>query len=171
MTKSFKPTLIELLWLAVAFIIALLICRFVFFWDFERGTLDIHLHDTYFVFTAATIIVPVFLLVTFTLYFIKETRKRFGRTPPNIVLFVAGLLSIILLAFVNKEFIKLGMSTSGGWAMYPPLSALPQVEQGNVELDPFATVVTNAMTVLQIIITVALLYAAFHWGRRTKQGS
>src|SRR5688572_11726144 len=132
MTKTFRPILTELLWLAVAFIVTLLICRFVFSWDFKHGTLDLHLHDTYFVFTAATIIVPIFLLVTFALYFVKEIRKRFSRTLPNIILFVAGVLLVILLAFLNKEVIKLGMRTSGGWTMYPPLSALPQVEQGNV---------------------------------------
>jgi len=146
----------------------LLICRFVFLWNRRHNTLDLHLHDTYFVFSAASIIVPLFLLLTFAFYFIKEIRNRFSRMFPNIILIAAGMLLVILLVFVNKEILLLG-SSSGGWTMYPPLSGLPpQVEPGRVEMDPLISVITNAFTVLQVLVTGALLYAAFHWGRHTQ---
>lgn len=165
MTKSSKPILTELFWLAIAFIVTMLIYLLVLHGDFA-GTLDFHRHDTYLVFSASGIIIPAFFLVTFTLYFIKETCNRFSRTLPNIIMLITGLLLITLLAFANKEFIQLG--TSSGWTAYPPLSGLPNVEPGSAELNPFATV-TNALTVLQIIVTIALLYATFQWGRGTRQ--
>jgi heme/copper-type cytochrome/quinol oxidase subunit 1 len=170
MAKSFKPILTELLWLAVSFVVTALICRLVFFWDLRQGTLDLHLHDTYFVFTASTIIVPMFLLVTFALYFTREIRNRFSKTLPNIILLASGLVLIVLIVFVNKEFIRLG-TRSVGWTMYPPLSALTQIEPGNVKPDPFVAVVANALTVLQILVTVALLYATYHWGKWRKQNN
>lgn len=132
------------------------------------GTLGLPGYDTYLVFSAATIIIPVFLLVAFVLYFIKEIRNRFGRTLPNIIMLVIGLLLITLLTFANKELTKL--SISSGWTAYPPLPGLPNVQPGSAELSPFARV-TNVLTVLQLIVTLGLLYATFHWGRQTKQSN
>src|SRR3982751_1165629 len=105
MTKSLRSILTELSCLAVAIIVTILICRFVFLWDFSRDTLGLKLHDSYFVISAVSIIVPLFLLITFILYFIREIRTSFSRTLPNIILFATGLLLIIMLAFLNKQFI------------------------------------------------------------------
>jgi hypothetical protein len=76
MTTSFRSILIEILWLAIAFMATIMLCRSIFLWDFRSGTLDLHVHDTYFVFSAVTIIVPFFLLITFIIYFVKEARKN-----------------------------------------------------------------------------------------------
>ncbi|HEY0057490.1 MAG TPA: hypothetical protein VGB56_00060 [Flavisolibacter sp.] len=171
MTASFRAILIELIWLAIAFMAAILFCRSIFLWNFRSGTLGLHVHDTYLVFSAGTIIVPVFLLMAFIVYFIKEARKRFRRGFPNVILLAAGLLLVILLAYANREVIKMGTSIRGGWTSYPPLSALPDVVPGTPELEPFAALVTNVLTALQIIITIALLFAAFHWGRQIKRSS
>lgn len=167
--NSFKPMLIELLWLTIAFIVAALICYLVFDWNARGAIVDPQMHDTYFVLSTVTIIPPVFLLVTFVLYFIKESRKRFSRKVPNIILLMAGLSLITILAFVNKALVVLG--TNYGWTVYPPLSMVPQVGPEGPELNPFAAVVTNVLTVLQIMVTVALLYVAFHWGRGTKESN
>ena len=167
MTKSLRSILTELSCLAVAIIVTILICRFVFLWDFSRDTLGLQLHDSYFVISAVSIIVPLFLLITFILYFIREIRTSFSRTLPNIILFVTGLLLIVMLAFLNKQFIRLG-TTMGGWTIYPPLSALPEVQHRGSILNPAASVVTNTLTVLQMVVTIALLYSAFRWGKQTK---
>jgi heme/copper-type cytochrome/quinol oxidase subunit 1 len=164
-----RSILIEVFSLAVAFMATMLFCRFVFLWDFRSGTLDLHMHDTYFVLAAETIIVPVFLLMTFIIYFVKEARKRFGRTFPNVILLVTGILLVVLLAYANREFIKTGTSIHGGWTSYPPLSGLTDSVSATLELDPFAALVTNVLTALQIVITLALLFAAFKWGRQVKR--
>ncbi len=159
--NSRKPILTELLWLVIAFIVTLLICSLVFYWD-ARGTLDLQMHDTYIVFSAATIIAPIFLLVTFLLYFIKESRKRFSRKVPNIILLITGLSLIPALSFVIKTFIVIG--TNYGWTAYPPLSMLPESGPEGAELNLFAAIATNVLIGLQIMVTIALLYVTFHWG-------
>ena len=160
MKKRYKPLLSELLWLVVVLVITLLICRFAFVWDYRRGTVDLHLHDTYFVLSAATAIIPIFLLITFLLYFLKEFRYRFSRTLPNIILFVAGILLVGLLVFINQEIGKLQTRT-GGWTMYPP-----QEESRNIEPDSLLEGVTHVFTALQVVVTIALLYAAFQWWKK-----
>lgn len=169
MAKSFRLILSELLWLAIAFIGAALICYLPFDSDARGVFLDLQMHDTYFVISRATIIPPVFLLLTFVLYFIKEIRKRFSRKVPNTIVLVSGLLLIILLAFVNKSIIILG--TNYGWTAYPPLSMIPESGPEGATLNPFAARLANALTVLQIMVTVALLYVVFHWGRGTKESN
>lgn len=166
--NSFKPMLAELFWPTIAFIVTMLICSLVFHWD-NRSTLDLQMHDTYIVFSAATIIAPIFLLVTFVLYFIKESRKRFSRKVPNIILLMAGLGLIPALSFVIKALVVLG--TNYGWTAYPPLSMLPESGPEGAELNLFAAVLTNVLIGLQIVVTVALLYAVFHWGQGVKENS
>lgn len=168
MLKSFKPIWAELFWLTIAFLVTILTSVLLLGWDF-RSTLDLQRSDTYIVFTASTIIAPLFFLVAFITYFIKEGRNKFSRTLPNIIMVISGLLFILLLAFANREFIKFG--TNCGWTAYPPLSAIPEVQSGPVTLNPFADVMTKVLTLIQIIVTIALLYATFHWGRWTKQSS
>jgi heme/copper-type cytochrome/quinol oxidase subunit 1 len=101
------------------------------------------------------------------LFFIKESLEKFSRKIPNILLLLIGLGLITLLAFVNKSIIILG--TNYGWTAYPPLSMIPESGPEDAALNPFVASLVNALTVLQILVTVALLYVVFHWGRNTKQ--
>lgn len=161
--------LTELFWLAIALIVTALICYLLFDWDARGAIVDPLRSDTYFVISTGTVVPPIFLLVAFVLYFIKEIRRRFSRKVPNVILLIAGLSLITTLAFVNKALVVLG--TNYGWTAYPPLSMVLQSGPEGPELNPFAAVVTNVLTVLQILVTVALLYAVFHWGRGTKENS
>lgn len=166
MTKPSLRILKELLWLAITFIAAILICYLLFDSDPRGVVLNLQMHDTYFVISRAIIILPVFLLLTFVLYFIKEIRNKFSRTVPNTIVLVSGLLLIIFLVFVNKSLIVLGINS--GWTAYPPLPMMPESAPEGPKLNPFAGRLVNAFTVLQILVTVALLYATFQWGRSTK---
>jgi heme/copper-type cytochrome/quinol oxidase subunit 1 len=67
----------------------------------------------------------MFLLVTFFLYLVKESIKKFVRTVPNLILLLSGLLLLLLLIFGNKELIKIGVDI--GWTAYPPLSELSDI--------------------------------------------
>ncbi len=169
MKSSFKPIAKEFLWLAACLLITLTICRFVFMWDESNATLDLHLHDTYFVFTAASIIIPLFLLVTFVLFFFKEIRLKFSRTLPNIIMISAGLLLVTLFAYANKEFIKMGISPR--WTSYPPFSEVNANTYGPAILDQATILLTNSITVIQIVVTASLLYVTFCWGRQFKYRS
>jgi hypothetical protein len=83
--NSFKSILTELLWLIIAFIVATLFCYLLFDWDARGAIIDPQRSDTYFIISTGTIVSPIFLLVTFVLYFIKEIHMRFSKTVPNTV--------------------------------------------------------------------------------------
>jgi heme/copper-type cytochrome/quinol oxidase subunit 1 len=87
-----------------------------------------------------------------------------------VILLAAGILLVILLAYANRELIKIGTSIRGGWTSYPPLSTLPDTVPGTPELEPFAALATNMLAALQAIITIASLFAAFKWGRQVSAG-
>ena len=167
--NSSKPILTELLWLVIAFIVAALICYLVFDWDVRGAIIAQERSDTYIILSTTTIVPPVFLLVAFLLFFIKESRKKFSRKIPNILLLLIGLGLITLLAFVNKSLVMLG--TNFGWTAYPPLSMIPESGPEGPKLNPLAAVAANVFTILQILVTIALLYVTFHWGRGAKQNS
>ena len=145
----------------ISVLVTLLITGLIFGWSFLQGTLDIHLYDTYFVSSSGTIIIPLLLFLNMAIFCIKETRQRFSRTVPNIVILLSGLLLIVSLATVSKSFIRLSITFPGGWTAYPPLAALP------VELHehPLVPIVLNSITVFQVVVTLVLLYITFLWGR------
>ena len=169
MQKIFRPILTDLLWLSILLIATVSLAIYNFGWTFLKSKLNIHLADTYFVFPVPTIILPVFLLTVFTVFIIKEIHNGFGRTIPNITIFISGLLLIVLITMVNKEFIGLGTSFSGGWTAYPPLSELPpDGYPGTRQENSVVKVVTNMLIIFQHIVTIALLYVSFRWGQKYK---
>ena len=85
---------------------------------------------------------------------------------PNIILLGTGLTLIVLLVSLTRKMATLGI-TMGGWTSYPPLSAMPQVEQGN----PFFAQISTGLTILQIALTIALLFVVFMWGKQIKKTS
>ena len=104
MQKVSRPIFIEVLWLTVSLGLTLLLSLFLFGKNFLSDTVDIHLHDTYFVIAPFHILLPIFFLVTFILYFIKEFHNSYRRTLPNWILIIVGLTLVIALTFVIKTF-------------------------------------------------------------------
>ena len=166
MQNNFRPFFIEIFWIVISVLLTLLITGLIFGWSFFKGTLDIHLYDTYFVSSSGTIIIPLLLFLNMAIFCIKETRQRFSRTVPNIVILLSGLLLIVFLTNVSKTFLRLSTRFPGGWTAYPPLAEFP-VEHHE---HPLVPIVVNLITVLQVIVTLALLYITFLWGRYRQQG-
>lgn len=164
MRKFLRQLLFELVWLAVVLLLTYLLCKQII-GRTESDSVDIHLHDTYFVIAARHVRLTIFLIITFFLYFIKEAFRSFRVTLSNVILFVAGLTLVVGLAIVNKEFLRLSSNT--GWTMYPPLSALKD-KTPEVRYDPATTIISNGILILQLLVTSCLLIASYCWGRKRK---
>ncbi len=79
-----KTILKELLWIPVSLVATILIAYFLFNWSLGNSTIDIHLHDTYIVFGSAwMVLLPLFLFLTFLVFFVKELPKKSSRKIPN----------------------------------------------------------------------------------------
>src|SRR5215216_2763065 len=102
MQKNLRPFLIEISWILMSILLTLLITGFIFDWSFPTTTVDVHMHDTYFIVPSATIVIPLFLLLTIMVFCVKEISRRFNRTLPNIVIILCGLLLIIYLTDLSK---------------------------------------------------------------------
>jgi len=167
MQNKIKPYLTELIWLTVSLALTMLLAAFLFGWTFLKGDLDIHLQDTYFVFSSWLILTPLFLLVTFVLYFIKERRKSFSRTLPNWLTIISGLTLVLTLTLLIKQLSEFASVLTGGWTAYPPLSTLKDPEP-ELTKNPLITIISNFFTVVQFIILTMVLYFAFRCGTQKK---
>jgi hypothetical protein len=162
MPNQIKIVLIEIIWL----IIAVILCALTGVWLFGnvfKETIDIHFYDSVFIASPILVLLPFFLLFVFLIFFFKELRNKFSKLFPNIVILIAGLFLIYLVHYVGKEFVRLSyMSRSS--TVYPPLSGLGQENNGSPVKDKFLDGFLNALTVIQILITLVLLYVVFRWG-------
>jgi hypothetical protein len=171
MTNKFKPLFIEISWIMLSILLTLLITGFIFDWSLLENTIDIHLHDTYFVLSLGTFLFPLFFLLNIVIFSIKEARQGFCKTVPNIIILLSGLLLIIYLTNLSKNFIRVGTTFSRGWTAYPPLAALHEAQQEQMKEHLLVTIIVNSITVLQLVVTLALLYISFLWGRNWKHSS
>lgn len=101
----------EVLWLALAVILTIISAFLLFGQSFVKGVADIHLGDTYFVITSWYLLVPVFLIFTLIIYFIKAVSNKFTSKFANIVLLITVVLLIVSLNVLLKMFSQV---TSGG---------------------------------------------------------
>jgi hypothetical protein len=161
MQKVSRQIFIEVIWLTVSLGLTLLLSFFLFGRNFLVDTIDIHLHDTYFVVVPFHILLPIFFLVTFIVYFIKEFRNSYRRTLPNWILIIIGLTLVIALTFLIKIFSQF---FTGGWTLYPPLSALGPDKVPELTQDPVTKFIANLFTVVQVLVLTMLLFVAFRWG-------
>jgi heme/copper-type cytochrome/quinol oxidase subunit 1 len=165
MQKVSRKIFIEVIWLTVSLGLTLLLSLFLFGKNFLSDTVDIHLHDTYFVVAPFHILLPIFFLVTFIVFFIKEFRNSYRRTLPNWILVIIGLTLVIALTFLVKTFSQF---FTGGWTLYPPLSALGPDKVPELTQDPATKFITNFFTVVQVIVLAMLLFVAFRWGTQKR---
>jgi heme/copper-type cytochrome/quinol oxidase subunit 1 len=160
MKNQLRPVLTEALWLIISAFLSIILPKFLFGWTDFKGSIDIPLHDTYLVFSSWFVLVPLFLFMTFFIYFFKEKNKSFNRAVPNWIIVVSGLILVILLTLITKMI----SNFSGGWTAYPPLSALSDQEQQVAKENTLPTLISYSLILIQLIMVSMLLYATYRWG-------
>jgi hypothetical protein len=162
MKKLSRQIIGELLWLILMFGMTVLLILTLFDWTFPQETIDIHLHDTIYVISRWQILIPIFLLVAFIAYIVRESRQSFRRILPNTLLITIGITLVTLLALLNQTFSQF---FPDGWTLYPPLSSLGPDQVSELTQNPATKVITNFLTVLEIIIVLTLLIVTYQWGK------
>ena len=161
--QKFKPLLIEFIWLAVILNATVLVTIFIFGWTFLSNHFDIRLHETYFTISSWKIVLPLYVFFAFFIFIIKEIRHHFNRRASNGIILFAGAVLILLIATINKQVIISEMIYFGDSSIYPPLSAMSEVQMKKA-ISPAVHVVSNSLTVIQFIVTLGMLYVAFRMG-------
>lgn len=161
MKITLSPLLKEVLWLALSMLLTALLAFLLFGNTFMSGTIDIHWADTYLVIAHLHILLPMFLIVTCIVFFIKESRHKFSRAISNWILLLAGLSLIITLSFLVKTFAAI-------FASFANDHTIGGTETDGLRPSPISPVINNSLVVIQVIITIMLLYVTFHWGKNRK---
>lgn len=160
--KLRKEILIEVLWLLIPLVLTAAFGLATITGTGFIYTIDFHIHDTYLAFMPSKVLLPVFLLLTFIIYFVKESRHSYSRKLSNWILIIAGLVLVIVLTFIIKNFAQF---FPGEWSLYPPLSALGPDEIQEVTKDAVPDLFIKFLVGIQFMIIIMLLYVAYRWGR------
>jgi heme/copper-type cytochrome/quinol oxidase subunit 1 len=161
MQKLSRQILTEALWLTFSLVLTVLLALFLLGSSFLTDDLDLHLHDTYFIFSKWFILAPLFLFVAFIIYFSKTFKQKFSKTLSNWILLVLGLTLLISLTILIKMFSQFFI---GGWTLYPPLSALGSDKIPEMTENPLTKFIANFLTVIQTIILFMLVFSVYRWG-------
>ena len=167
MQPKIKFLFIEFLWLILAFVLALTTTALIFGLNSIYSKAKIEGFDATYIFRSNIVIIPLFLLSTFCLFYLKELTHKFARQLPNVITVISGLASILILTMGTSFLVNLGSFPSGGWTVYPPLSAL---SDSKIKIDlkdfPFFRAISNWIILFQLVIISCLLFMTYRLGTK-----
>ncbi|QEM05639.1 hypothetical protein DIU31_019745 [Mucilaginibacter rubeus] len=141
-------------------------------------TLDINMHDTYFVMSASSfqlLVLGTFSILTTLIYFIRAIVKRYKNKIVNIVLITSDFLLIIMLIRIYRMILlleqTLDVNTKGGWTIYPPLSALGH-QSPSAEItrhQHFDNYMFIPITIFMLILVVSSILTGKNWQTNTHE--
>ena len=160
-----KPLLQEILWILSCTIFTIIIGFAIFGKTIFSDSIDLNLHDTYFVIQSRHFLISFFVIISFFVYFFKELKHSFCRKIQRSFIFFLGFI-LILLASIAVQLLPFfnPYHNINGWTIYPPLSAQPKINQYEQNFI-ILTIVSKAVLILQIIIVSMMLSATYRWGR------
>lgn len=163
----------EIFWLIGTTILVLILNALIFGKDGLKpdATLDINIHDTYFVFANFHFILLLTVLLFFGIYLIRSLCRNFKNLTANLILLIS---TIILIIIINgfSAIVENIIQQSSGWTIYPPLSAgidLEQIEQEANLKNNSLNIISNLILIIQILLLVFLAYCGFKTGIRFNQ--
>jgi cytochrome c oxidase subunit 1 len=157
-----RQILKEIGWFILAGLGSLLMGRFLFGLSLSNSTLDIHLHDTYFVIDNAYLIVPFFIFFLFIIYSIRTFKNRFSISIANWTMLLSGILTISGLTILSRLFYQLSFA---GLTLYPPLSQLGPDKFSELKPNHLFELATKILLIIQILVLTVLLYLTYSWGQ------
>ncbi|MFD2528478.1 hypothetical protein [Polaribacter marinaquae] len=147
----------EIFWLIGTAIFVLIINFSLFGVDGfkSESVTDINVHDTYFVIANIHFILPLSILIFFSVYLIRMLKQNFKNLTANMIFVISGVLSIWILtgmiSFVNSY---IGVTETTEYNLLVT----------NKIFDNVSTVLYS----LQIIIVGLIVYSGFKTGRNYK---
>ena len=124
------------------------------------STLDINIHDTYFVIANFHCIVILFVATFFWVYFFRSIRMKFKNPVANLVF----LISIVLAVLLNSEIISFLK------AIHYPRNDFDNSanEIGRNEVAVIMAIFAKVLFGIQIVLLTLLTYVGFKTGRNYK---
>jgi heme/copper-type cytochrome/quinol oxidase subunit 1 len=150
----------EIIW----FLLIVTLCALLY--TKEDATIDINIHDTYYVIDHFTFVLNIFISAGFVIYAIRALAGKFQNNVVNSLF----IIFTILLLFVLTQVIIINehLSMSQGWTIHPPLSAQTQ-QINNSEGEYLITPVY--LSFIQIVIIIIALYTSYRIGKNISKKS
>jgi len=161
----------ETFWLIGTIILVLILNTLIFGIDGLKSdsTLDINVHDTYFVIANFHFILLLGVLVFFGIYLIRTLHRNFKNLTANLILIISTILLIIILNGISA-IVETFIQQTSGWTIYPPLSAGEGIEEIEPKENNFG-ILSSVLFYTQILLLIFLAYCGFKTGinyKRTK---
>lgn len=153
----------EIYWL-IGIIIFILIFNFTILGIdcLSDATIDINVHDTYFIIAKVHFFVLFTFLIFYFIYFIRMLRRNFKNLIANLFFLTVNIFVIILItqiiSFINS------ISEITGKTEYPPLSGGAVEHKGN-EFGFFS----NSLLIFQILLIIFQSYVCYKTAINYKQ--
>ncbi|WP_294822554.1 hypothetical protein [uncultured Flavobacterium sp.] len=151
----------ETVWLAVAVSPALYIIS-----GGTSQTSDINVHDTYYVIEASVLALVFGLPLLFAIYFARVLAGRFNNLIANFVFIASILLFVVFLSYA-VEFLAI-LGPRSGWAIYPPVSAMPN--GATIQQEPPGNG-TQYIFMVQFVLLLLLAFTAIKTGQKIKKAA
>jgi hypothetical protein len=169
---KWKPAIAELAILLGIFMLATAFSLLFTSALFGNAALDINLHDTYFVgeFSWWIITLPPFFVLVVLVYLTRAIAGRFTNRMVNVVLTAGLFFNVLLLLKVYKSLLAIEnmimSSASGSVTLYPPLSALKDVQKPVKHIQesaPFSHVIFIILIVVLVLLVTCSVLTGKNW--------
>ncbi|WP_406825322.1 hypothetical protein [Pedobacter sp. KACC 23697] len=159
-----KPILQETLWFTGCVAISVITALSIFGKTLFINSVDVNLHDTYFVIKKQHLLISFFIIISFFVYYFKEFKYSFSRKIQRSFIFFLGFILILFASLVVQLLPFFNPYQHNGWKVYPPLSLRPELEQIKQNFI-ILTIVSKAVLILQIATVIMMLSVAYKWGK------
>jgi heme/copper-type cytochrome/quinol oxidase subunit 1 len=161
-----KPILIEIVWLLGSFTFTILTGFTLFGKTIFNESIDLNLHDTYFVIQSRHFLISFFVIISFFVYFSKELKYSFCRKIQRSIILLLGFV-LIIAAFLPVPVLSFLVSaSSNNLTVYPPLSLIADNFKTQQEsVFSLYKILYTILVTFQLLIIVVMLYVSYRWGR------
>ncbi|WP_269235136.1 hypothetical protein [Flavobacterium flavigenum] len=146
----------EILWIIASLIISCLIWHPFLPFNFSdfNSTVDINIHDTYFIVVSIHILFFIIANVFFIVYSIRILISRLRNTIINGIFLFSNTLMIIVMSYLIS--VTKSLIIEAGWTIYPPLSANIQIHEDNGMKNIYYTFIGIEISLVIILFLVAV---------------
>jgi len=143
----------EIFWLIGTAIFALIIIFLIFDLDSlsPGSTMDINIHDTYFIMPTSYFVVLLLILIFFGVYLIRMLRRNFKNKSANVIFLIVNILLVIKLT--QTIYI---------------LNAFAQSAENETEMESGLMAFSNVLLTTQVFLLILLGFSGIKTGLNYK---
>jgi hypothetical protein len=163
-----KSWIKEIIWFVGTLVVAYLIFDPGLTFNLQESTIDINVHDTYFVMEGSHILILITVALFFVVYLTRILVYRLKNRTVNILFLIANFLQVLsLIGIINLLGVFIDMA---GTTVYPPLSG-PDVMHSNDDRFKALYHTLIIVTVVLAVFDVFVLYKTIILYKKAKQAN